>query len=160
MSYPTPELLREIANESMEQTPADIRDEVRALYLAAADALERRGFYATPSMFLITEEKVLEVETRGIADAVEHPEVPGWRVYFEGKVRVNDDGDLDPVLAVEATRNQYGTHAAAVTDSLHAMKQAGVKTRRTTKAEKQLPVYILPSYIGVSTDRYGKVIGA
>jgi len=161
VSYPTPELMREMANESLDRVPADIRDSVRALYLAAADALEQRGFYVTPErgLFLITEAKALEVELRGIEQAAEKPEIPGWRTYFEGKVRVNDAGtDLDPVMAIESTENNYGTHKAAVADGLHAMRKAGLKSRRPTRAQRQQPVYILPSYIGVATDRYGKVI--
>jgi hypothetical protein len=161
MNYPTPESLRELANESLDHVPADIRDGVRPLYLAAADALEQSGFYVTPErgLFLITEKKALEVELRGITQAAEKPEVPGWRTYFEGKVRVNDAGtDLDPVMAMESTENNYHTHKAAVADGVHAMKKAGLKSRRPTKAQRQQPVYILPSYIGVATDRYGRVI--
>jgi hypothetical protein len=153
VSYPTPEMLREMANE--EGQPAD----VQALLLTAADALEQRGFYATAHMFLITEDKALEVETRGIISAGTHPEVPGWRCFYEGKVRMNDDGtDLDTITAFEATENQYGTHEAAVLDAMHAMRQAGVTVRRTTKKQKKQPVYILPSYIGVATDKAGEVI--
>jgi hypothetical protein len=161
VNYPTPESLRELAKESMDDVPAEIRDDVRALYLAAADAFEQRGFYVTPGrgLFLISEAKALAIETRGITDAGTLPVVPGWRCYFEGKVRVNDAGtDLEPILAVEATETKYGTHKAAVIDGAHAMKQAGLKVKRTTKAQKQQPVYILPSYIGVATDWNGKVI--
>lgn len=159
MNYPTPELLREMANESMDDVPTDIREEVCETYRVAADALEQRGFYATPRLFLITEAKALEVELRGISDADEE-QVPGWRVYFEGKVRVNDAGtDLEPVLAMESTENTYAAHKAAVIDADHAMKRAGFKTKRPTKAQKQQPVYILPSYFGVASDRYGNVIG-
>jgi hypothetical protein len=161
MNYPTPEELRALANEPREDVPEDIRDGVRELYLAAADGLEQHGFYVSPTgaIFLITEAKALEVELRGITDAAEHPEVPGWRCYFEGKIRVNEAGtDLDPVIAVEATENVYGTHKAAVLDGAHAMKQAGLDVRKPTKAQKRQPVYILPSYIGVATDRQGKVI--
>ncbi len=161
MNYPTPELLREMASESMNHVPADIREAVRETYHVAADALEQRGFYAGPQLFLITEAKALEVELRGIADAAWANQVPGWRCFFEGKVRVNDDGtDLEPVLATESTQNMYATHKAAVIDSVHAMRRAGVKVQRTTKAQRQQPVYILPSYLGVATDRYGNVIGA
>jgi hypothetical protein len=45
-----------------------------------------------------------------------------------------------------------------VTDSLHLMRRAGVKVKRPTKAQRRAPVYILPSYVGVATDKYGKVI--
>ena len=160
MNYPTPELLREMANESMDHVPADIREGVRDTYRLAADALEQRGFYATPRLFLITEAKALEVELRGIS-AADKERVPGWRLYFEGKVRVNDAGtDLEPVLAIESTENRYATHKAAVIDSAHAMKRAGLETMRPTKAQKRQPVYILPSYFGVATDRDGNVIGA
>jgi hypothetical protein len=159
MSYPTPESLRKMANESMDHVPADIRERVREAYRLAADALEQRGFYTAPPLFLITEAKALEVELRGIRDADED-QVPGWRVYFEGKVRVNDAGtDLEPVLAMQSTENRYGTHKAAVIDCTHAIKRAGLQMMRPTKAQKQQPVYILPSYLGVATDRYGNVIG-
>jgi hypothetical protein len=150
VNYPTPELMREMAN--------DVPDEERTICLAAADALEQRGFYATPQMFLITEAKALEVELRGLAHAAEHV-VPGWRCYFEGKVRVNEAGtDLDPITAVESTENVYATHKAAVADSMHAMKQARLTPQRLTRTQKRQPVYILPSYLGVATDRHGKVI--
>jgi hypothetical protein len=160
MNYPTPELLREMANESMDHVPADVREGVRATYRVAADALEQRGFYATARLFLITEAKALEVETRGITDASKD-EVSGWRLFFEGKVTMNNAGtDLEPVLAMESTQNAYATHRAAVIDGDHAMKRAGLKTKRPTKAQRQQSVYILPSYLGVATDRYGNVIGA
>lgn len=160
MNYPTPELLREMANEPMDQASTDVSDETRTVFLSAADALEQRGFYATSTLFLITEAKALKIELRGITNADKHPEVPGWRCYYEGKVRVNDGGtDLEPVLAIVSTENTYASHKAAVVDSAHAMKRAGLKTRRPTKKQRQEPVYILPSYLGVATDRYGNVIG-
>jgi hypothetical protein len=150
MNYPTPELLREMASESMDHVPADIREGVRETYRGAADALEQRGFYAGPQLFLVTEAKALEVELRGIANAAKVNQVPGWRCFFEGKVRVNDDGiDLVPVLAMESTQNVYATHKAAVIDSVHTMRRAGVKAQRATKEQRQQPVYILPSYLGV-----------
>jgi hypothetical protein len=158
MKYPTPESLRERANESLDDVPADIRDGVRDLYRAAADALERHGFYVSPTgaLFLVTEAKALEVELRGITQAAEN-EVPGWRKYFEGKVFPNGT-DLCPVTAIEATENVYATHRAAVLDSAHAMRKAGLDVRKPTKAMKRQRMYILPSYIGIATDRQGKVI--
>ena len=152
MNYPTPELLREIAK--------GMQADVRETCLVAADHLEQRGFYASGRLLLVTEAKALEVELRGIEHAAEKPEIPGWRCYFEGKVRVNDAGtDLEPVTAMESTANTYATHRAAVTDGVAMMKRAGLKAKRTTKAQRQQPVYILPSYLGVATDRYGNVIG-
>jgi len=187
MNYPTPELLREMANTSPDE-------EQRAICLAAADGLEQRGFFATPHIFVIAESKALEMELKGITDAAKE-QVPGWRTYFEGKVHVNADGtDLVPVMAMESTENNYATHRAAVIDAAHARPRrpmsaddiarakaqlpAGVRlTRRqekelaltggvtfTTEQKRQMqrtrPVYILPSYVGVATDRYGNVIGA
>jgi hypothetical protein len=155
MWYPTPEFLRSMAEEE------GVSDDVRAFALAAADALAQRGFYATADLLLITAEKALSVETRAIAEAAQHPPVPGWRFFFEGKVYVNEGGtDLAAVLVVESTENRYGTCVAAVAASVHAMKQAGLEVRRLTRAQKKAaqPMYILPSYIGVATDQAGKVI--
>jgi hypothetical protein len=187
VSYPTPELLREMASTAPDE-------EQRAICLAAADGLEQRGFYATAHLFIITESKALEMELKGITGAAED-QVPGWRVFFEGKVHVNGDGtDLVPVMAMESTENSYVTHRAAVIDAAHAWTkrplsaedvaktkaQLPASVRLTRRQEKELaltggvtltkeqkrqmqrtrPVYILPSYVGVATDRYGNVIGA
>jgi hypothetical protein len=196
MTYPTPEQLREIATEPMDQVPADEREGVRELYRAAADALEHQGFYMSPVMklFLITEAKALEIETRGIVAADEENATPGWRVYFEGKVHVNADGtDLVPVMAMASTENNYATHRAAVIDAAHARPKRALSAEGIARAKAQLgavrlskrqekelaltggvtltkeqkrqmqrtaPVFILPSYLGVATDRNGNVIGA
>ena len=93
MNYPTPELLREVANDQSGDIPDNVRQEMRDYFLAAAEDLEQRGFHATPTRFLITEAKALEMELRGITDAAnKDDQVPGWRTFFEGKVHVNHDG--------------------------------------------------------------------
>src|SRR5262249_17375444 len=135
-----PELLREIANESMDDVPADIREGVRETYRLAADALEQRGFYATPRLFLITEAKAVEVELRGISDA-DKEQGPGWRTSFEGKVHANADGtDLVPVLAMESTENTYRTHQAAVIDAAHARPKRPLNAEEMAKAKAQVGV--------------------
>jgi hypothetical protein len=194
MKYPTPDLLREMANDQTGDIPGNVREEMRELFLRAAEGLEQRGFFATPRLFLITEAKALEVELRGITNAAaKDDQVPGWRTFFEGKVHVNADGtDLVPVMAMESTQNQYASHEAAVIDAAHArarkpltdeeyekgLAQVSVKlTKRqrqefrqtgsvtlTKEQKRQMqrtsPVFILPSYLGVATDRAGNVIGA
>lgn len=194
MNYPTPELLREMANDQSGDIPDNVRQEMHDYFLAAAEDLEQRGFHATPTRFLITEAKTLEMELRGITDAAnKDDQVPGWRPFFEGKVHVNHDGtDLVPVLAMESTQNVYASHDVAVLDAAAArpskpltdeeyvkgLAQVPATVRLTkrqrrefrqtggitfTKEQKRQmqktnPVFILPSYIGVATDRNGKVI--
>jgi hypothetical protein len=194
MKYPTPDLLREMANDQTGDIPGNVREEMRELFLRAAEGLEQRGFFATPRLFVITEAKALEVELRGITNAAaKDDQVPGWRTFFEGKVHVNADGtDLVPVMAMESTQNRYASHDAAVIDAAHArpkkpltdeeyekgLAQASVKLTKRQRQEfrqtgsvtltkeqkrqmqKMSPVFILPSYLGVATDRDGKVIGA
>jgi hypothetical protein len=69
----------------MNHVPADIREAVRETYHVAADALEQRGFYAGPQLFLITEAKALEVELRGIADAAWAQPGAGLAVLLRGQ---------------------------------------------------------------------------
>jgi len=45
MTYPTPESLREMSNESMDHVPAEIREGVRETFRAAATR-RRRGWIA------------------------------------------------------------------------------------------------------------------
>jgi hypothetical protein len=194
MKYPTPDLLREMANDQTGDIPGNVREEMRELFLRAAEGLEQRGFFATPRLFVITEAKALEVELRGITNAAaKDDQVPGWRTFFEGKVHVNADGtDLVPVMAMESTQNRYASHEAAVIDAAHArpkrpltdeeyekgLAQVSVKLTKRQRQEfrqtgsvtltkeqkrqmqKMSPVFILPSYLGVATDRDGNVIGA
>jgi hypothetical protein len=139
--YPTPELLREMADDQSGDVPDNVRQEMREFFLLAAEGLERDGFFATANHFLITEAKALEVELRGITDAAAKEEqVPGWRTFFEGKVHVNADGtDLVPVLAMESTQNVYASHDAAVLDAAAARPSKPLTDEEYVKGLAQVP---------------------